>query len=154
MGYLLFVREGSLMAQPFDHRHLALAGEAVPIAEGRYFSVSESGVLAYRTGSPLPITQLRWFDRTGKMLGTVGEPGQYDTVALSPDGTKVAVSRDDPPAEGHGDSGLNTHIWLYEFGHGTSQHLTFGPATDGMAVWSPDGSRIGLRTVACCFTVS
>ena len=89
--------------RPFDLRRLELAGEAVPIAEGmgsgapRPFSASMTGVLAYRTGefrgSAGTITQLTWFDRAGKALGTVGEPGLYNTVALSPDGTRVAVSR-------------------------------------------------------------
>ncbi|SPE38254.1 Serine/threonine protein kinase [Candidatus Sulfopaludibacter sp. SbA6] len=149
LGYILFVREGSLMAQAFDARRLEMAGEAVPIAEGLpdggppLFSVSTTGVLAYRTGGAgfLPTTQLTWFDRAGKNLGTVGEPGQYNTVALSPDGTRVAVSRNDPQAAGT--SGLgNTDIWLHEFSRGTSTRFTFDPFFDFMAVWSPDGSRI------------
>jgi Tol biopolymer transport system component/predicted Ser/Thr protein kinase len=151
LGYLLFVREGSLMAQAFDARRLELAGEAVPIAEdlpdfGRpQFSVSTTGVLAYRTGGEtFPTTQLTWFDRAGKSLGTVGEPGQYNTVALSLDGTHVAVSRTDPQAVGGGGRGTrgNTDIWLHEFARDTSTRLTFDPGMDWMASWSPDGSRI------------
>jgi serine/threonine protein kinase len=152
VGHLLFLREGSLMAQPFDARHLELAGEAVPIADGLpdsgppLFSVSTTGVVAYRTGGVgAPTTQLTWFDRAGKLLGTIGEPGQYNTVALSPDGTRVAVSRNDPQAAGRGAFGSawgNTDIWLHEFLRGTSARFTFDPALDWMAVWSPDGSRI------------
>ena len=153
LGYLLFVREGSLMAQAFDARRLELAGEAVPIAENLadigvpFFSVSTTGVLAYRTGagSAYPALQLTWFDRAGKILGTVGEPGQYNTLALSPDGARVAFSRNDPQAAGKGGAGTgggNTDIWLYEFSRGASTRLTFDPGLDWFAVWSPDGSRI------------
>jgi hypothetical protein len=153
LGYLLFVREGSLMAKAFDARRLELAGEAVPIAKGvtdigqPLFSVSKTGVLAYRTGvvsSALPPNQLTWFDRAGKILGTLGEPGQYNTVALSPDGTRVAFSRNDPQAAGGGFGARrgNTDIWLHEFSRGTSTRFTSDPGIDWMAVWSPDGSRI------------
>jgi dipeptidyl aminopeptidase/acylaminoacyl peptidase len=152
LGHLLFVRGGSLMAQAFDARRLELDGEAVPIAEGLpdiglpMFSVSATGVLAYRTGGAggLPTTQLTWFDRAGKILGTVGEPGQYNTVALSPDGTRVAVSRNDPRTAGGGFGAQrgNTDIWLHEFSRGTSARLPSDPGMDWMAVWSPDGSRI------------
>jgi Tol biopolymer transport system component len=153
LGHLLFVREGSLMAQAFDARRLELAGEAVPIAEGLPdigrppFSVSTTGVLAYRTGGSVggpTTTQLTWFDRAGKILGTVGEPGQYNAMALSPDGTRVAVSRNDPQAvgRGFGTGRGNTDIWLHEFSRGTSTRLTSDPSVDAMAVWSPDGSRI------------
>ena len=127
---------------------LEMAGEAVPIAEGLpdagrpLFSVSTTGVLAYRTGSSNlnPTTQLTWFDRAGKILGTVGEPGQYDTLALSPDGTRVAFDRNDPQAAGRRRG--NMDIWLHEFSRGTSARFTFDPGADIMAVWSPDGSRI------------
>jgi Tol biopolymer transport system component len=151
LGHVLFVREGSLMAQAFDARRLELAGEAVPIAEDlpnsgpAFFSVSTTGALAYRTGVSIagnPTTQLTWFDRGGKVLGTVGEPGQYDTVALSPNGTQVAVSRNDPQAASRGGARGHTDIWLHEFSRARPTRFTFDPGLDNMAVWSPDGSRI------------
>jgi eukaryotic-like serine/threonine-protein kinase len=151
-GHLLFVREGSLLAQAFDARRLELAGEAVPIAEGlpergpAPFSASTNGVLAYATGGVAyaVTTQLTWFDRAGKILGTAGEPGVYTVLALSPDGTRVAVIHTDPHAAGAGTSGWrgNTDIWVHEFSRGTSARLTFDPATDTSPVWSPDGSHI------------
>ena len=160
IGHLLFVREGSLTAQAFDARRLELSGEAVPIAEDVSYtgapmlSVSTTGVLAYRTGVPSgsnsPITQLTWFDRTGKTLGTVDEPGRYNTVALSPDGTRVAFSRIRRGAREAGELGGNLanlglgnfELWVHEFARNTSTQLTFGSGVDWMAVWSPDGSRI------------
>jgi dipeptidyl aminopeptidase/acylaminoacyl peptidase len=151
IGYLLFTREGSLMAQAFDFRRFSLAGEAKPIAEGmgsgapRGFSVSTTGVLAYRTGefsgAPGSITQLTWFDRDGKPLATAGEPGGYNTVALSRDGTRVAASLSPRSIFGPGER-PSADIWVYEFARGNSTRLTTDPAVDWLATWSPDGSRI------------
>src|SRR5207248_134861 len=79
-GYLLFVREGTLMAQPFDTKRLEMAGDAIPIAEqvqvggggGKgAFSVSEQGILAYQTGAAGGGSQLIWFDRSGKQTGVL-----------------------------------------------------------------------------------
>jgi Tol biopolymer transport system component len=155
IGHVLFLRENTLMARPFDAASLALAAEAVPVAEsvttsfGRgMFEASATGVLAYGTGAGLgtPTTQLTWFDRAGKILETVGEPGQYNTVALSPDGTRVAVSRNGPQdartaGPERGGNG-NVDIWLHEFSRGTNARFTYDPGMDWMAVWSPDGSHI------------
>src|SRR6185503_9315667 len=91
-GNIFFIREGTLMAQPFDAGKLQLRGEPVPVAEhvgaelsAGYFSVSPSGVLAYRTGaSSVGVFQATWFDRQGKILGTFAEPGPEQGLALSP----------------------------------------------------------------------
>jgi serine/threonine protein kinase/Tol biopolymer transport system component len=153
VGDILFVREGSLMAQAFDAQRLELSGEAVPIADELndtgvpQFSVSTTGVLAYRAGGPGvggPTTQLTWFDRTGKALGTVGEEGHYNTVALSPDGARVAFSRSGRQVHFlRGGGGLPyTDLWVHEFTRNTSTQLTFGAGVNWMAVWSSDGRRI------------
>jgi hypothetical protein len=73
-GYLLFMREGSLLAQPFDSGSGKTAGEAVPVAEQvgsiisnvqGQFSVSQNpgqnGVLVYTVGNPFE-SQLTWYD--------------------------------------------------------------------------------------------
>jgi Tol biopolymer transport system component len=154
-GHLLFIREGYLMAQPFDLRQLEPAGEAVSLAQGmislrrgpgpRPFSASMTGVLAYRTGGPAEydgtITQLTWFDRTGKMLATAGDRGQYNSVDLSPDGTRVAVSRVSPETAGGMSVSAAYEIWVYDFARGTSTRLT-SASSDWLATWSPDGRRI------------
>ena len=98
-GYLVFMRQRTLLAQPFDARHATLTGEAVPIAEPQGssgWSVSDGAVLAYRT-APLSVrTQLTWFDREGKAIGPIGPPGQYRNPTLSPDGTRLALESSDP----------------------------------------------------------
>jgi hypothetical protein len=79
MGQLLFLRAGTLMAQPFDDRRLELSGEPVAVAEhvgnfinGGFFSVSAADTLVYMTGSGTGASQLTWLDREGKVVGTAG----------------------------------------------------------------------------------
>jgi Tol biopolymer transport system component len=120
-------------------------GEQVPISEdlqgsstsppNRFFSVSDSGVLVYQTGTGGGgERELTWFDRPGKRLGAVDKPGLYNSVALSPDETRVAVSL---AAEGAAED-----LWVHELARGTNTRLTFDGARNGNAVWSPDGSRL------------
>ncbi|HYM09412.1 MAG TPA: hypothetical protein VEU62_01700, partial [Bryobacterales bacterium] len=142
-GLLLFLRGGTLMAQPFDAAALQLSGEPWPVAERvdqtvlagfAFFSVSNNDVLAYRSGGGVD-SQLVWFDRAGKQLGTVGSPGRYRNPRLSPDGRQVAVERIDP-SNGVAD------IWVQELSRGTVVRLTYRPVADITPIWSPDGARI------------
>ncbi len=147
-GRLLFMREGTLMAQSFDSRRLELVGEPVAVADkvgslflSGSFSVSANGILAYRRASAP--SALTWYDRQGKVLNIAREPGAYTyTVALSPDGARVATTRVDPKV-----SGPNPGIWLHEFGRSVSARLTFDVAPDSAPVWSPDGSHIVFAAV-------
>ena len=131
------------MAQPFDPQRLQLAGEPLQVADSlpsggaRPMSASLTGTLAYRAGAPVAERYLTWFDRTGKLLETVGEPGEFNTVALSPDGTRVAVSRVDSAQ-----NGAANDLWTHEFARGTRTRLTFDPALDWLATWSPGGDSI------------
>jgi Tol biopolymer transport system component/predicted Ser/Thr protein kinase len=146
-GHLLFLRGTTLMAQPFDARRLVLAGEAFPIAEQiqtqpvnppyGIFSASESGLLVYQTGTGVAGSQLVWYDRTGKEVGTIGDPDQYADVELSPDGKRASVSILDRAGKGR-------DVWIYDVARGLRTRFTF--AADEMAsVWSRDGSRIALN---------
>ncbi len=143
-GNIFFLREGTLMAQPFDAGKLQLRGEPVPIAEhvgaelsAGYFAVSPTGVLAYRTGASATIgLQHTWFDRAGKATGTFGEPNNDFGVSLSPDGTHAAER--DAAGQTRGD------IWLLDFARGVRTRLTFRQSLGSYPVWSPDGSRIAF----------
>lgn len=142
-GYVLFLRGGTLLAQPFDARRLELTGEPVPLAEHvgsflqyGFFSASTNGEIVYRTGAG-DVARLTWFDRQGKALGTAGEPGVYDTISLSPDGTRAFVSRADDPSDAVAET-----LWLVDFSRGTSTRFTFGSSSATLGTWSPDGSRI------------
>ena len=149
-GYLLFMRENTLMAQPFDARKARITGEAAPVAEPvdffnsaaqGQFAASLNGTLVYTSGAAAGANvQLTWFDRTGKPGGIVGRPGRIRFAALSPDGSRVATDREDTAGD--------FDIWLQDLVRGTESRLTFGGTLSHNPVWSPDGSRIGFeRTV-------
>ena len=147
-GYLLFVREGNLLAQRFDASRLRLSGEPVPVAESMNylgssvpdgyaaFSAAKGGFLTYRSNNSSTV-QLGWFDRSGKLLGAVGPEGFYDEPALSRDGTRVVVDITDPKAPQEG-----TNLWVLELSRGTFSRLTFGGAVSATGIWSPDGSEV------------
>jgi tricorn protease-like protein len=142
-GQLLFLRDGVLMAQPFDLQSLKLTGEPRPVVEAgaqvASFAASPNGVIVWRNIHSLQFS-LQWFDRSGKKLATVGEPAAYFSPALSPDDRKLAVSIRDPQTN-TGD------IWIFDLVGGGKTRLTFGPADHVDPVWSPDGTRIAF-TVA------
>ena len=147
-GYLTFIRGDTLVAQPFDARRLETTGEAVPVAEdlrvnasnGRAaFAVSESGVLAYRTGNANSPVQLTWFDRTGREIAKLGQPKDYRGMDLSPDGQRIVLHlHETVGGTATGSGGL----WLIDLVRGTESRFTFTGMHDGSPHWSPDGSRV------------
>lgn len=142
-GYLLFDRDGTLVAQPFDARELRITGEPFAVATeilydaGPFrtdFAVSDSGILAYRSVAGAS-TQVVWVDRTGKQLGVVAASDYAFNLSLSRDDQRLALSRLVSKR------GLRD-IWLYDLLRGTNSRFTFDPATEIQPVWSPDGSRL------------
>ena len=141
-GYLLFIRNRSLLAQPFNAARLALDGDAVPLADDigsvqslslAPISVSGNAVLAYQTVGR-PSWQLTWMDRAGNPLATVGQAGAWGTPRISPDGSRAVAAR-------IGLDGVHANLWIADqAGHVTQ--LTDTPAHEGSPVWSPDGSHI------------
>jgi Tol biopolymer transport system component len=140
-GWLLFVQQGTLVARHLDLSRGELTGEPVTVADSVSFdgsvniaalSVSASGLITYRT-SGIGRRQLTWFDRTGKALGTLGEPDDHglSSPRISPDGRRVAVFRAEQG---------NNDIWLLDGVRRT--RFTFDPSLDRYPIWSFDGSRI------------
>jgi Tol biopolymer transport system component len=151
-GWLLWVQPGgNLVAQRLDLKRQRLTGDPVTIAGGvaveasDAFSVSATGLVAYRTGADgggmrlAPRMgggnvrrQMTWFDRTGKPREVLGDPDQtIGYPSLSPDGQRAAVQR---TVQG------NTDIWLLDATR--TSRLTFDPAVDIYPVWSPDGHSV------------
>ena len=145
-GYLLYGRDHSLWAQPFDVRRLQLSGTDRAIASQEIeeersfahseFSVSENGILVFQSLADSR-TRLTWFDVSGKERSPIGEPG-YRDPRLSPDGRFLAVSSDDA-------QNGKFFIRVYDLAHGISTRLTDGGA-DRSPAWSPDGQRITYTT--------
>jgi Tol biopolymer transport system component len=143
-GYLLYMRDKTLVAQPFDRRRYVLSGEPRTLSDEvlyfphvyrAVFSVSGRELLVTQTGKGASISQLIWFDRSGKPVGTAGLPGTYNNVRLSPDGRRVATDETDP-------DGWNIDVWIREPSRSATTRLTFNPSLDTAPIWSPDGKQI------------
>ena len=143
-GYLLFPREGTLLAQRFDPTRIALSGEPTsilpnvqyqPQVRRAVFAVSDNGLLIAQTGAGVALSQPLWLDRNGKKLGVVGGADVYGNVFLAPNGRSVAVDKTDM-------TNLNTDVWVYDLQRDSAKRLTFDPAFDVVPIWSPDGSQL------------
>ncbi|MEW5975489.1 MAG: protein kinase [Acidobacteriota bacterium] len=143
-GYLLFVLNQMLVAQPFDPDRLQITGELLSVGEQveqtagylARFSVSATNVLTFWRPSNVNL-QLVWFDRAGRQLQSVPAPGNYEIYRLSLDGMRLAGNRIDPET-GHND------IWLLELSRGTPtpRRVTADASYQDRPVWSPDGTRL------------
>ena len=141
IGYLVYVRDSTLVAQPFDTGKLEFAGEAVPIADsvGRsandaiaYFSVSQTGALTYRSGNEAG-NQISWLDRDGKPLERVSEIGNYTEINLSPDMRSVVMAS----------GGVARHdLYVLDLARKINTRFTFDAADDRSPVWSHDGKQV------------
>ena len=142
-GHVLFNRDTTLMAQPFDLDRLELTGDAFPVAEGvaggvrTPFSVSADGSLAYLNQGAPAQSQLAWFDGTGRQLGPVGPSGLHARVSVSRDGRYVAFDR---VFTGSRD------IFLFDIGPNITSRFTSTAGADFAPVFSPDGNTIAFAS--------
>jgi eukaryotic-like serine/threonine-protein kinase len=146
-GYLLFVRQTTLMAQRFNTSRLELEGEPVPVGQqvrtnstfgSAAFSASDNGLLAYGSGQSIQTSRLEWFDRDGRTTTALDNQFDYRGIALSPDGTRGIAHRHEDPNGGG--------LWLTDLGRTATSRFTLTTSHDGFPVWSPDGVKIAFAT--------
>ena len=142
-GNILFRRESTLMALPFDAEKLRAAGPVIPVAENvadaanttfGAFTASQNGVLLYRTGTAQPTRKLVWLDRSGTTTDVSSAPEALGDPALSPDGKRAAFVIAGTPG--------NSDIWIRDLEHGLQTRFTFGPGTTRDPIWSADGNDV------------
>jgi hypothetical protein len=151
--FLMFARAQALVAQPLDRRTWRLVGEATPIAPrvaaedmGRHtFAVSPGGTLVYGTTTlsgiqPMDRRQLTWITRSGVTAEKVWDAAPIGDFSVSPDGRRVAVSRENPRT-------AESDIWIVDLQRGTGTLVTPGGRYLGNPLWSRDGTSL-LYTVA------
>jgi len=145
-GRVLFMRENTVLAQPFDPASGKLSGEPETLRENAQYdpalwrenlSASDNGMMLFSSGAAAGSEMLAWFDRSGKQLGTVGEQGSYQELSISPDEKKVAVTDADNAA---------AIIWIYNFDGKPKTRLSFNTGVDRTPIWSPDGREIAFTS--------
>ena len=141
-AHLLFLRENTLMAQPFDDGTLQPVGDPFAVTARASNSLTQpqvaasaaaDGTLVYLAGRSRE-TQLTWFDRTGKELGKVGPRADQRGVALSPDGSTVAIGRQDQNGSGA--------VWLHDLVRESESRLSPPGMQSASGLWSPDSSLV------------
>jgi Tol biopolymer transport system component len=138
-GWLLFMQQGVLLARRLNVARAELTGEPIALAEGlstneataRPFAAAASGVLA--VASAQTPSRLTWLDRSGRVLGTLGAVEDDDLLdaEISPDGTRVAVSRTQQ---------ANADVWVYDAARGA--RVTLELSNERYPTWSPDGREL------------
>ena len=142
-GYLLYVKERSILAQPFSASSLKLSGRAVPIAQqvqlgslrwvSNYAASGDTLVCESEEGGGL--WQLTWFDVDGKELGKVGEPRELTAIAVSPDGKRAAAVISEQ-------NGSKTSLWMYDLPRALANRFNVDAGNADDPVWSPDGRQL------------
>jgi serine/threonine-protein kinase len=147
-GHIVYSLGGNnnrnLFAVPFDLEKMEVTGDPVSVLEGvRGMALSESGTLVYvpapavlpgASSTTLSDTTLVWVDRQGKEEPLGAAPDAYQSLRISPDGTKIALAVRA--------SGNNADIWIWDIPHKTKIKLTFDNAINLFPIWTPDGKRV------------
>ncbi len=146
-GHLVYLREGTLFAAPFDVERLELVGAPVPALEGiasnpgpggAQFAASDSGTLVFLPGGSLvPALPIEWLDKDGRTRPLRAVAAIYFVIGFSPDGQRLALDIRDR---------AESDIWIYEWARDTLYRLTSHPGQDSSPVWTPDARRIAFAS--------
>jgi serine/threonine protein kinase/Tol biopolymer transport system component len=145
-GYLIYGRSANLYAQKFDASKLALSGDPVPIVDEKLsywepknyvaYAASDKGTIVYLPDFN-PKTVLRWYDRSGRPLETIGDAGYIWTPRLSHNGKKIAFIRSESPTS-------KRDLWIYDVDSGRANRASFNGEALNTPEWSPDGTQIAF----------
>jgi Tol biopolymer transport system component len=142
-NYILFPRENTLLAAPFDVATAKLIGDPTVVATGvmndatvwrSAFSVSDHGELVFHFGTLGGEFQPVVRDRAGKETAKIGDPQNLGSIRLSPDGKRLACAV----------TGAETDLWIYDLTRKIRSRLTFSQQTGAKVepVWTPDGQAV------------
>jgi len=142
-GYILYAKDGILLAQPFDAKSMKVTGDPIPLAQNlarrgpmaEEFSVSDEGTLVINQTLGEQKSKLIWVDRQGNELETVGPPNTYGEVALSPDDDRIAYTLMNPDSQTY-------DIWVHDLRRNVDSRLTFDRKSELCPIWTPDGKDI------------
>ncbi|MEE8200712.1 MAG: protein kinase, partial [Candidatus Acidoferrales bacterium] len=147
-GHLLFVREGTMFAAPFDLDHLEVTGKPVPVLDGfqtnpvngvGQYAFSQTGTLVYLSGVQAGTrSSVVWVDRKGNLTPLVADKADYEDLRFSPDGRWLAIEVNM--------AGAQDIVWVYDIERGTMSRLTFGEVGSYNPVWTPDGRRLAYSS--------
>ena len=150
-GHLYYVdQRNSLIAVPLNLRGGEVEGQPTVVTDRvtyrpavcyGVFGVGGNNTVISSTGSGAMLSLLTWYDRNGRDLGGIGEPGVIADPTISPDGEHTTVDIADLKS-------ANVDIWVQDLPRHVSSRFTFDPAEEVTGVWSRDGTLIAYRSMA------
>jgi serine/threonine-protein kinase len=136
-GHLVYIRQNTLYAAPFDLRRMELTAAPQPVLDDisgtGAFDCSQNGTFVYAAGTVDSKRAIFWLDGTGKLQPLQAAPGQYLHPRFSPDGKHLAFAM----SNGHG-----MDIWVQDLDRTDASRKTFLPGVNRYPLWTPDGRGI------------
>ncbi|MGH9867099.1 MAG: protein kinase domain-containing protein [Candidatus Polarisedimenticolia bacterium] len=145
-GFLIYGRSGNLYAWKFDASSLRLEGQPLPIVQEKLsywepknfipFTASDDGTIVYLPQA-VRSNEMRWYDRGGRPLGTLGFAGYHINPRISPDGTKIVYMKADSPQS-------LSDIWIRDLEYDRAYRLSQQSGLYAVPAWAPDSDRIAF----------